>query len=95
LANRSGPTILVERGLRSTSQDLPQHGDVFERFLTDRRIEIDSNIVERAIRPQAIIRKNSLFAGSDGGGRTWVTIATPLQTAKMNTVIPRLGLPKR
>lgn len=29
--------------------------DVFERFLTDGRIEIDSNIVERAIRPQAII----------------------------------------
>ncbi|WP_157949124.1 hypothetical protein [Neorhizobium huautlense] len=24
--------------------------------------------------------KNSLFAGSDGGGRTWVTIATLLQT---------------
>ena len=42
----------------------------FERFLADGRIEIDSNIVERAIRPQAIIRKNSLFAGSAGGGRT-------------------------
>ncbi|MDW9776382.1 hypothetical protein GOA89_32200 [Sinorhizobium meliloti] len=26
-------------------------------------------------------RKNSLFAGSDGGGRTWATIATLLQTA--------------
>lgn len=34
------------------------------------------NIVERAIRPQAITRKNSLFAGSDGGGKTWATIAT-------------------
>jgi hypothetical protein len=33
-----------------------------ERFLTDGRIEIDSNIVERAIRPQTITRKNSLFA---------------------------------
>ena len=40
---------------------------IFERFLTDGRIELDSNIVERAIRPQAITRKNSLFAGSDGG----------------------------
>ncbi|NKK96536.1 transposase, partial [Rhizobium leguminosarum bv. viciae] len=27
--------------------------DIFERFLTDGRIELDSNIVERAIRPQA------------------------------------------
>ncbi|MBB4365243.1 hypothetical protein GGD65_006309 [Bradyrhizobium sp. CIR18] len=55
---------------------------LFERFLTDGRIELDSNIVERAIRPQTITRKNSLFAGSDGGGRTWATIATLLQTAK-------------
>ncbi|MQX91684.1 hypothetical protein GHK63_19390 [Sinorhizobium meliloti] len=29
----------------------------------------------------AITRKNSLFAGSDGGGRSWATIATLLQTA--------------
>ena len=69
--------------------------EVFERFLTDGRIEIDSNIVERAIRPQATIRKNSLFTGSDGGGRTGSTIATLLQTAKMDTVDPRLGSPKR
>lgn len=61
---------------------------IFERFLTDGRIELDSNIVERAIRPQTITRKNSLFAGSDGGGRTWATIATLLQTAKMNNVDP-------
>jgi len=59
-----------------------------ERFLADGRIEIDSNIVERAIRPQTITRKNSLFAGIDGGGRTWATIATVLQTAKMNDVVP-------
>ncbi|WP_426289780.1 IS66 family transposase (plasmid) [Ensifer adhaerens] len=62
--------------------------EALERFLTDGRIEIDSNIVERAIRPQAITRKNSLFAGSEGGGRTWATVATLLQTCKMNGVDP-------
>lgn len=62
--------------------------DIFARFLTDGRIELDSNIVERAIRPQTITRKNSLFAGSDGGGRTWATIATLLQTCKMNNIDP-------
>lgn len=62
--------------------------EALERFLTDGRIEIDSNIVERAIRPQTITRKNSLFAGSEGGGRTWATVATLLQTAKMNDVDP-------
>lgn len=62
--------------------------EIFERFLTDGLVELDSNIVERAIRPQTITRKNSLFAGSDGGGRTWATIATLLQTCKMNAVDP-------
>jgi transposase len=55
-------------------------------------IELDSNIVERAIRPQTITRKNSLFAGSDGGGRTWATVATLLQTCKMNAVDPAAWL---
>jgi transposase len=36
-------------------------------FVEDGRIEIDSNIVERAIRPIALNRKNALFAGSDEG----------------------------
>ncbi len=62
--------------------------EALERFLTDGRVEIDSNIVERAIRPQTITRKNSLFADSEGGGRTWATVATLLQTAKMNGVDP-------
>ena len=59
-----------------------------ELFLDDGRVEIDSNIVERAIRPQAITRKNALFAGSAGGGQTWASIATMLQTCKMNGVDP-------
>lgn len=62
--------------------------EALERFLTDGRLDIDSNAVERAIRPQTITRKNALFAGSDGAGRTWAAIATLLQTAKMNDVDP-------
>lgn len=52
------------------------------------RIATQGVTVERAIRPQTIVRKNALFAGSDGGGNTWATIATLLQTAKMNGVDP-------
>src|ERR671929_198228 len=37
-------------------------------FLEDGRLELDTNTVERAIRPISLGRKNSLFAGSDGGG---------------------------
>ena len=39
--------------------------DGLVRFLDDGRIELDTNPVERAIRPIALTRKNALFAGSD------------------------------
>jgi transposase len=45
------------------------------RFLHDGRIELDTNPVERAIRPVALRRKNHLFAGSDGGGDRWASSA--------------------
>jgi transposase len=64
----------------------------FEGFLHDGRLDIDNNTVERAIRPQTITRKNALFAGSDGGGRTWSMLATPLATAKLNDVDPHAWL---
>jgi transposase len=64
----------------------------FERFLHEGRLDIDNNTVERTIRPQTITRKNSLFAGSDGGGRTWATLATLLATAKLNNVDPHAWL---
>ena len=83
----SGKSKLAEAIRYATSRR-----KVLEYFLIDGRVEIDSNIVERAIRPQTITRKNSLFAGSDGGGRTWATIATLLQTAKMNDVDPQAWL---
>lgn len=63
-----------------------------ERFLHDGRVELDSNIVERAICPKTITRKNALFAGSDAGGRTWATIAKLLTTAKLNCVDPHAWL---
>jgi transposase len=62
------------------------------RFLDDGRIEIDSNVVERAIRPIALNRKNALFAGSDGGGEHWATIASLVETAKLNHVDPQAYL---
>lgn len=58
------------------------------RFLDDGRVEIDSNVIERSIRPIALNRKNALFAGSDGGGEHWATIASLIETAKLNSVDP-------
>lgn len=62
------------------------------RFLDDGRIEIDSNIVERSIRPIALGRKNHLFAGSDGGGEHWAVIASLIETCKMSNLDPEAYL---
>ena len=40
------------------------------RFLDDGRVELDSNTVERAIRPIALNRKNALFAGPTAAANT-------------------------
>lgn len=58
------------------------------RFLDDGRVELDTNPVERAIRPVALGRKNHLFAGSDGGGHRWAVICSLIETAKLNGVEP-------
>lgn len=61
-------------------------------FLDDGRIEMDTNVVERAIRPHTLTRKNALFAGSDGGARHWAMAMTLIQTAKLNGVNPMAWL---
>jgi transposase len=62
------------------------------RFLDDGRIDLDTNTVERAIRPVTLGRKNHLFAGSDGGAERWATIATLITTARLNSVEPEAWL---
>ena len=57
-------------------------------FLEDGRVEIDSNTVERTMRPIKLGAKNHLFAGSDGGAESWAVMASLIQTAKLNAVEP-------
>lgn len=68
------------------------HWNGLTRFLDDGRIEIDSNVVERTIRPIALNRKNALFAGSDGGGEHWAVIASLIETCKLLGVEPQAYL---
>jgi hypothetical protein len=62
--------------------------DGLVRYLEDGRIEIDSNTVERSIRPLALTRKNALFAGHDLGAASWAMTASLIETAKLNSVDP-------
>ncbi len=61
-------------------------------FLDDGRIELDSNTVERSIRPLALNRKNALFAGSDEGGDNWAVIATLIENCKISGINPHAWL---
>jgi hypothetical protein len=54
----------------------------------DGRVELDSNTVERAIRPLTPNRKNALFAGSGGGAEHWAVVASLIETCKLIDVEP-------
>lgn len=62
------------------------------RFLEDGCVELDTNPVERAIRPVALGRKNHLLAGSDRGAKRWATVCSLVETAKLNKVEPYTSL---
>ena len=68
------------------------HWEGLQVFLTDGRVEMDSNVVENTIRPLALNRKNALFAGHDEGAAAWARIASLIETAKMNGVNPHAYL---
>jgi transposase len=52
-------------------------------------LEADNNSAERAMKPIALGRKNFLFVGSPGGGRTAAIAYTLIETAKLNGVNPQ------
>ena len=57
-------------------------------FLSDGRIELDNNTIERTIRPIALNRKNALFAGHDAGAQNCAAIASLIETCKLNEIEP-------
>jgi hypothetical protein len=69
--------------------DLRHWGSLI-RFVDDGRNELDTNIVERSTRPQALTRKNALFAGHDDGAET--ILASLIETCKLNGKEPQAYL---
>ncbi len=65
------------------------HREGLVRFLDDGRIELDNNIVERAIRPICLSRKKALFASGDDGGARWAAVASLVETCKLHGVDPQ------
>jgi hypothetical protein len=59
-----------------------------QNYLLDGRLEIDNNLVENAIRPVALGRKNYLFAGSHEGAKRAALVYSLVATAKLHDVEP-------
>ena len=60
--------------------------------LEDGRVELDSNPVERMIKPIVLTRKNSLFAGHDDAAQNWAVVASLIQTCRLHGVDPQAYL---
>lgn len=60
------------------------HWDGLVLYLEDGRIEMDTNAVERAMRPIKLTAKNALFAGCDDGADHWAMLASLIETCKLN-----------
>lgn len=59
-----------------------------EVFLRDGRVEIDNNLVENAIRPTAIGKKNWLFMGEAGAGQRGAIIYTLIESCRRRAIDP-------
>ena len=71
-----------------------QRWDNLINYLYDGSVEIDNNWVENAIRPNALGRKNYLFAGSHEGARRAAMFYSLFGTCKKNNMNPYLWLKK-
>ena len=59
-----------------------------ELYLSDGRVEIDNNLVENAIRPTAIGKKNWLFIGEAGAGQRGAIIYTIIECCRRRKIDP-------
>lgn len=63
--------------------------DNLQHYLYNGDLHIDNNLVENSIRPNALGRKNYLFAGSDEGAKRSAMFYSFFGTCKMNGVNPQ------
>ena len=61
-------------------------------YLDQGWLEADNNSAERALKPVALGRKNFLFVGSEGGGKSAAIAYTLIGSAKLNGVDPQAWL---
>ena len=61
-------------------------------YLEDGRVELDNNLIENAIRPSAIGKKNYLFIGDAEAGETTAIFYTLIESARRRSLDPQAYL---
>ncbi len=84
LAPRYLPKSLLGQAIGYARKQWP----ALERFLEHGEVEIDNNLVENAIRPSAVGKKNWLFFGSEAAGARNAVVLTLVQNCRMHGVNP-------
>jgi len=84
--------VSVKSPLGEALKYIAKYWDGLILLLDDGHIEMDSNAVERTIRPIALNRKNALFAGHDAGAQNWAMIASLIETSKLTAIDPHAWL---
>ena len=87
-----GPRYLPKSPMGQAISYALNQWPMLERFLEHGEVEIDNNLVENAIRPTAIGKKNWLFFGSQEAGRRNAVIYTLIANCRMHGVEPHAYL---
>lgn len=86
------PSVLPKSPIGVAIHYSLQRWEKLSLYLTDAKLEIDNNLVENAIRPVAIGRKNYLFAGSHRAAQNAAMLYSFLGTCKINNINPYVWL---
>lgn len=82
--DRVSPDSLTGKAIGYLDKQWPK----LVRVLEDERIPLDTNAVERAIRPFVIGRRNWMFADTPGGATASARLYSLVETAKANRIEP-------
>jgi transposase len=86
--NRLQPRYLPQSPMGQAISYALKQWALLERFLEHGEVEIDNNLVENAVRPTALGKKNWLFFGSEEAGQRSAVIYTLIENCRMHGVEP-------
>ena len=82
------PVVVKQSALGKAMHYMNDEWDTLTVYVNDGRLRPDNNLVENAIRPFVIGRKNSLFSDTVSGAKASANLYSLIETAKANGLEP-------